>query len=230
MAVAAVPAPPFAAEKIDYQAIGLWDDGPCDPAKPPLKLGLMTVFESPVLSLKEQATALESVGQGIQRAWRRQWFLHPGHDVRRRRERRPGGRVRSEDRPSRRRRDGERHDHRGVGRRLEGDGRREDSARRAEPLERRLGRPECVSARRLQHRLRPGVAASPASGGHQEDRCHSCRSRGRIRARRHHEADLRRRRRDLPLRRAGSGRYDGLHPVPPRRGPSRNRRRRPRDR
>jgi ABC-type branched-subunit amino acid transport system substrate-binding protein len=46
--------------KIDYKALGLWDDGPCDPAKPPLKLGLMTVFESPVLSLKDQATALEA--------------------------------------------------------------------------------------------------------------------------------------------------------------------------
>jgi ABC-type branched-subunit amino acid transport system substrate-binding protein len=48
-----------AAEKIDYTALGLWDDGPCDESKPPLKLGLMTVFESPVLSLKDQATALE---------------------------------------------------------------------------------------------------------------------------------------------------------------------------
>ena len=48
------------AEKIDYKAVGLWDDGPCDPAKPPLKLGLMTVFESPVISLGDQATALEA--------------------------------------------------------------------------------------------------------------------------------------------------------------------------
>jgi ABC-type branched-subunit amino acid transport system substrate-binding protein len=48
-----------AAEKIDYTQLGLWDDGPCDPAKPPLVIGLMTVFESPVLSLKDQATALE---------------------------------------------------------------------------------------------------------------------------------------------------------------------------
>jgi len=48
------------AEKIDYTALGLWDDGPCDTAKPPLKIGLMTVFESPVLSLKDQATALEA--------------------------------------------------------------------------------------------------------------------------------------------------------------------------
>jgi ABC-type branched-subunit amino acid transport system substrate-binding protein len=45
---------------IDYEAIGLWDDGPCDEAKDPLKIGLMTVFESPVLSLKDQATALEA--------------------------------------------------------------------------------------------------------------------------------------------------------------------------
>jgi ABC-type branched-subunit amino acid transport system substrate-binding protein len=48
------------AEKLDYKAIGLWDDGPCDPAKPKLKLGVQTVFESPVLSLKEQATALQA--------------------------------------------------------------------------------------------------------------------------------------------------------------------------
>lgn len=48
-----------ASKKIDYKAIGLWDDGPCDKTKDPLKIGLMTVFESPVLSLKDQATALE---------------------------------------------------------------------------------------------------------------------------------------------------------------------------
>ena len=47
-------------EDIDYAAIGLWDDGPCDESKPPLKLGLMTVFESPVLSLKDQADAFEA--------------------------------------------------------------------------------------------------------------------------------------------------------------------------
>jgi ABC-type branched-subunit amino acid transport system substrate-binding protein len=49
-----------APEKVDYQAVGLWDDGPCDPAKPPLELGLATVFQSPVLSLEEQATALQA--------------------------------------------------------------------------------------------------------------------------------------------------------------------------
>jgi len=48
-----------AAAKIDFKAIGLWDDGPCDKTKPPLVIGLMTVFQSPLLSLKDQATALE---------------------------------------------------------------------------------------------------------------------------------------------------------------------------
>ncbi len=49
----------IAKAKIDYASIGLWNDGPCDASKPPLKVGLMTVFESPVISLKDQATALE---------------------------------------------------------------------------------------------------------------------------------------------------------------------------
>lgn len=51
--------PSTTAAKLDYAALGLWDDGPCDASKPALKIGLMTVFESPVLSLKDQATALE---------------------------------------------------------------------------------------------------------------------------------------------------------------------------
>ena len=54
-----------APKDIDYEAIGLWDDGPCDPAKDPLKIGLMTVFESPVLSLKDQATALEASAEAF---------------------------------------------------------------------------------------------------------------------------------------------------------------------
>jgi ABC-type branched-subunit amino acid transport system substrate-binding protein len=49
-----------AAQNIDYKKLGLWNDGPCDPSKPPLKLGLMTVFESPVISLKDQADALQA--------------------------------------------------------------------------------------------------------------------------------------------------------------------------
>jgi ABC-type branched-subunit amino acid transport system substrate-binding protein len=40
--------------------LGLWDDGPCDPAKAPLIIGLMAVFESPVISLKDQADALKA--------------------------------------------------------------------------------------------------------------------------------------------------------------------------
>jgi ABC-type branched-subunit amino acid transport system substrate-binding protein len=48
-----------ATQAIDYDALGLWDDGPCDESRDPLVIGLMTVFESPVLSLKDEATALE---------------------------------------------------------------------------------------------------------------------------------------------------------------------------
>jgi ABC-type branched-subunit amino acid transport system substrate-binding protein len=53
------------AENIDYEAIGLWDDGPCDESKPPLVVGLMTVFESPVISLKDAALALEAAADGF---------------------------------------------------------------------------------------------------------------------------------------------------------------------
>lgn len=50
---------------IDYEAIGLWDDGPCDETLEPLKIGLMTVFESPVLSLEDQALALEASAEAF---------------------------------------------------------------------------------------------------------------------------------------------------------------------
>ncbi len=56
----ATPPTSATAKPIDYKALGLWDDGPCDPAKPPLIVGTMTVFESPVLSMKDQATALDA--------------------------------------------------------------------------------------------------------------------------------------------------------------------------
>jgi ABC-type branched-subunit amino acid transport system substrate-binding protein len=45
---------------IEYEAIGLWDDGPCDRSRAPLVVGLMTVFESPTISLGDQAQALEA--------------------------------------------------------------------------------------------------------------------------------------------------------------------------
>jgi ABC-type branched-subunit amino acid transport system substrate-binding protein len=54
-----------AGAKIDYKAIGLWDDGPCDTAKPKLVIGLMTVFQSPLLSLKDQATALTAAAKAF---------------------------------------------------------------------------------------------------------------------------------------------------------------------
>ena len=47
------------------EAIGLWDDGPCDAALDPLKVGLTTVFENPVLTLIDQAQALEAAAIGF---------------------------------------------------------------------------------------------------------------------------------------------------------------------
>ena len=52
-------------EEIDYEAIGLWDDGPCDEANAPLVIGLMTTFESPVVSLGDQALALEASAEAF---------------------------------------------------------------------------------------------------------------------------------------------------------------------
>ncbi|HET6948907.1 MAG TPA: ABC transporter substrate-binding protein [Acidimicrobiales bacterium] len=52
-------------EAIDYEALGLWDDGPCDEAREPLVIGLMTVFESGVLSLEDQALALEASAEAF---------------------------------------------------------------------------------------------------------------------------------------------------------------------
>ncbi len=50
---------------IDYAAIGLWDDGPCDPAREPLRVGLMTVFQSPIISLESGALALEASAEAF---------------------------------------------------------------------------------------------------------------------------------------------------------------------
>ena len=47
-------------EEIDYAAIGLWDDGPCDEAMDPLVVGLITTFESPAITLVDQADALDA--------------------------------------------------------------------------------------------------------------------------------------------------------------------------
>jgi ABC-type branched-subunit amino acid transport system substrate-binding protein len=47
-------------DEIDYEAIGLWDDGPCDEALDPLVVGLVTTFESSTISLGDQALALDA--------------------------------------------------------------------------------------------------------------------------------------------------------------------------
>lgn len=53
------------AEAVDYESLGLWDDGPCDESRDPLVIGLMTVFESPVISLEDQAIALEVAAEAF---------------------------------------------------------------------------------------------------------------------------------------------------------------------
>jgi ABC-type branched-subunit amino acid transport system substrate-binding protein len=53
------------AEEIDYEEIGLWDDGPCDEAAEPLVVGLITTFESPVISLGDQALALDAAADAF---------------------------------------------------------------------------------------------------------------------------------------------------------------------
>ena len=62
---AAPPETTAAASAIDYAAIGLWDDGPCDTTRPPLVVGTSSVFESPVISLGDQALALEAAGDAF---------------------------------------------------------------------------------------------------------------------------------------------------------------------
>jgi ABC-type branched-subunit amino acid transport system substrate-binding protein len=51
--------------ELDYEELGLWDDGPCDESVEPLRLGLMTVFESPIVSLEDQALALEASAEAF---------------------------------------------------------------------------------------------------------------------------------------------------------------------
>lgn len=52
-------------EVTDYEALGLWDDGECDDTLEPLKIGLMTVYQSEVLSLEDQALALEASAEAF---------------------------------------------------------------------------------------------------------------------------------------------------------------------
>jgi ABC-type branched-subunit amino acid transport system substrate-binding protein len=50
---------------VDYAAVGLWDDGPCDESLPPLVVGTSAVFESPVISLGDQVLALEAAAEAF---------------------------------------------------------------------------------------------------------------------------------------------------------------------
>ncbi len=44
---------------VDPTEVGLWDDGPCDESLEPLVVGIQATFESPVLTAKDSAAALE---------------------------------------------------------------------------------------------------------------------------------------------------------------------------
>lgn len=44
----------------DFEAVGLWDDGPCDESLEPLVVGMLTTFQSPVITAEDQALALEA--------------------------------------------------------------------------------------------------------------------------------------------------------------------------
>jgi hypothetical protein len=54
-----------AGKAIDYAELGLWNDGACDASKPKLKIGLMTVFASPVISLESHALALKAAAEAF---------------------------------------------------------------------------------------------------------------------------------------------------------------------
>lgn len=53
------------ADGIDYEALGLWDDGPCDASLDPLIVGNMTTQESPVISLIDHVYALEAAAEAF---------------------------------------------------------------------------------------------------------------------------------------------------------------------
>ena len=61
----AEPADEGESDEIDLVALGLWDDGPCDESLDTLHIGLQTVFASGVLTLVDQAQALEASAEAF---------------------------------------------------------------------------------------------------------------------------------------------------------------------
>ena len=53
------------AKKVDYATLGLWDDGPCDKAREPLRIGFIATLESSVISLKSFGTVLQASAAGF---------------------------------------------------------------------------------------------------------------------------------------------------------------------
>ena len=194
----------------------------------PLKIGLMTVFESPVLSLEDQAIALEASAEafnargGANGSCIEVTTCDDGGNADQARG------LRANDRRGRRRRHGERPGHRRPGRRVARPWPTAGIPRVASNVTSRgLGRPERLPARRLRHRRHLPPAPGAHRGGRQRDRPHPGRPGRRLRARRASSRTSTRARRDVPLRRPGPGGHHRLQPVHPRRPGRRRRRRRP---
>ncbi len=64
-AATTAPAPTTTIPPSAALAAGLWDDGPCDESLDTVKLGLITVFESGVLTLIDQAQASEASAEAF---------------------------------------------------------------------------------------------------------------------------------------------------------------------
>lgn len=52
-------------EELDLEALGLWDDGPCDSSAPPLVVGLTTAFETAQVAALDQARGLEAAAEAF---------------------------------------------------------------------------------------------------------------------------------------------------------------------
>ena len=214
---------------IDYAALGLWNDGACDPSKPKLKVGLMTVFASPVISLESHAKALKASAEAFNKRGGANGSCIEVHAC-------DDGAdadqsiscVREIDQAGVRR-DRERPRHRRPGRSVGGHGQSGDPPHRFQRLQRGLGRPERLSARRLRNRIHLPDAEGAHRRGRDQDRHHPGRPGRRLGAEGASRGHLRGGG-DVPRRRPRSGGYHRLHAVHPQGRGSRRRRHRARPR
>ena len=201
------------AEEIDYEAIGLWDDGPCDEAAEPLQRRPHDHLRDVVDLARRPGARLGGSRRGVQRPRRRQRLLHRGHHLRRRRHPRQGGRVRVHDGGRGGRRDDQRPAHRRP--------RRSTRTAMAE-----AGIPRVAGNPTPDDWDDPNLYPLDASGtgvtvllpqaliDSDVNEIGVIRVESAARHHRHPRGHLRGRG-HLPLRRRGAGRHDGLHAVHP---------------